>query len=146
MLAGDQLEQLVLRAVGVLVLVDEDVAERRAVAVADLGEQPQHVDRTAQQIVEVHRVHPVQFGLVQLERVGDRLLEVAADELPVIGGVAQLVLGGGDLMLDGRGREALDVDPEIIEAALDQAPAVGLVVDRELPGPSDMPTPWVLIG
>ena len=30
------------------------------------------------------------------------------------------------------GREALGVDPELVEAALDQPPRVGLVVDREL--------------
>ena len=132
MLAGEQLQPAVLGGVRVLVLVDEDVAERRAVAVADLLEERQDVDRVDEQVVEVHRVHAVQLALVELERVGDGLLEVRADELLVGLGVAQLVLRVGDLVVDGAGRVALRVDAELVEAALDQPPRVGLVVDREL--------------
>ena len=55
-LGGEQLEPAVLGAVGVLVLVDEDVAERARVAVADLLEELEHVDRADEQVVEVHRV------------------------------------------------------------------------------------------
>ena len=63
-LAGEQLQPPVLGVVGVLVLVDEHVPEAVGVALADLGEQFQHVDRPDQQVVEVHRVHPVQLALV----------------------------------------------------------------------------------
>ncbi len=102
-LARQQLEEAVLGMVGVLVLVDEHVAEGRAVARADLGEQLEHVDRADEQVVEVHRVHAVQALLVELEDVGDGLLEERADELAVGLGVAQLVLGVGDLVVQGRG-------------------------------------------
>ena len=102
MLAREQLEPAVLGVVGVLVLVDEDVAEGRAVALADLGEELEDVDRADEQVVEVHRVHAQQLALVELEDVGDRLLEVRADELAVGLGVAQLVLRVGDLVAGPR--------------------------------------------
>ena len=70
--------------------------------------------------------------LVELVDVGDGLLEVGADELAVAAGVAQLVLGVRDLVLDRRRREALGVDAELVDAALDEPAAVGLVVDRVL--------------
>ena len=55
--ADEQLQHPVLRVVGVLVLVDEHVAEGLRVALADVLEQLQQVDRAEQQVVEVHRVH-----------------------------------------------------------------------------------------
>src|SRR3712207_8141491 len=56
-----------LGVVGVLVLVDEDVAERGAVALADLREELEDVDRADEQVVEVHRVHAQELALVELE-------------------------------------------------------------------------------
>ena len=102
MLAGEQLQPAVLGVVGVLVLVDEHVAKADGVALADLGEQLEHVDRADEQVVEVHRVHAVQLALVGAIDVGDRLLEERADHLGVGVGVAQLVLGVGDLRADRR--------------------------------------------
>ena len=133
-LAGQQLEQAVLGVVGVLVLVDEDVAEGGGVAGADLGEELEDVDGPDEEVVEVHRVHAVQVALVELVDVGDGLLEEGADLLAVGLGVAQLVLGVGDLVLHRRGREALGVDAELVDAALDQPARVGRVVDRVLAG------------
>ena len=102
------------------------------VAVADLLEELEDVDRAHEQVVEVHRVHAVQLALVVLVDVGDRLLEVGADELAVVVGGAQLVLGVGDLGLHRARGEALGVDVELVEAVLDQPARVGRVVDREL--------------
>ena len=103
------------------------------IALADLLEQLQHVDRAHEQVVEVHRVHAMQLALVAAVDVGDRLLEERADHLRVRVGVAQPVLRIRDLRVDRAGRESLGVDPLILDAAFDQAPRVGLVVDRELP-------------
>ena len=103
------------------------------VARADLGEQLEHVDHAHQQVVEVHRVHAVQIALVELVDVGDDRLEVVAHELAVVLGRTQPVLGRRDLMLDRAGGVALGVVAELVEAALDQPPRVGLVVDRERP-------------
>ena len=77
-LACDQLEQAVLSVIGVLVLVDEDMSERGPVAGKNLGEQLKHVHGPHQQIVEVHRVHPHQLGLVERVGLGDRALKPVA--------------------------------------------------------------------
>ena len=83
LLACEQLQQPVLRVVGVLVLVDQDPAEGLPVALCNVGEQLQHVHRPEQQVVEVERVHLVDPLLVQVVHVGDRLLEERADALAV---------------------------------------------------------------
>ncbi len=132
MVGREQLEPAVLGVVGVLVLVDHDPAERLGVAVVDLLEHLQQVHRAEQQVVEVHRVHAHELALVVLVDVGRRLLEVGADELAVVVGGAELVLGVGDLALHRARGEALGVDVQVVEALLDQAPGVGRVVDREL--------------
>ena len=88
--------------VGVLVLVDQHVAEGLLVALAHLGEQLEQVDGAHQQVVEVHRVEAHELALVDLVGVGDRLLEVGADHRAVLGGVAQAVLRVGDLAVDRR--------------------------------------------
>jgi hypothetical protein len=130
-LLGQQLEPAVLGVVGVLVLVDEHVTKAGGVLVAHLLEQLEHVDCAHQQIVEVHRVHAVHLALVHPVHVRHRLLEERADHVPVGVGVAQLVLGVGDLAVDRVRREALGIDPKLVQAALDQPPRVGLIVDRE---------------
>ncbi len=128
---GDELEPPILRAVGVLVLVDEDVPEGVLVAFADLGEQRQQVDATEQQVVEVHRVHGVDPPLVEIVDVGRGLLEERPDLLAVSLGVDQPILRIGDLALQRARREALGVDVERLDALLDQPHRVGVVVDRE---------------
>ena len=126
MLGREQLQPAVLGVVGVLVLVDEHVAEGGRVAVADLREELEHVDRADEQVVEVHRVHAVQLALVELVDVGDGLLEERADELAVVLGRAQLVLGVGDLGVRSRaGVKRLGSMSEVVEAALDQPARVG---------------------
>ena len=77
-LLGEQLQPAVLGAVGVLVLVDQHVAERAAVALAHLVEQLEQVHAAEQQVVEVHRVGGVQARLVEVVDVGGGLLEEAA--------------------------------------------------------------------
>jgi hypothetical protein len=83
-LAGDQLQQLVLHAVGVLVLVDEDVAQPLAPRVAHLASRAEQLRRQDDQVVEVDRLVGGEPLLVALhharrdERVGGAAL-VAAD-------------------------------------------------------------------
>ena len=55
-LCGQQLQQPVLRVVRVLVLVDEDVAERVLPVLARLREALEHLDGEHQHVVEVDRV------------------------------------------------------------------------------------------
>ena len=130
--SDEQLKQAVLRVVGVLVLVDEDVPECRDVALAHLGEQLEEVHGPEQQVVEVHRVHAVQVALVQLVHVGDHLLEGRGCLAATLGGGAKPVLQRRDADVDRRRRVALGVDADGIGAALRQPARIGLVVDREL--------------
>ncbi len=130
-LGGEQLQQPVLGVVGVLVLVDEDVAEGAAPALAHLLEELERVHRAHQQVVEIHRVgleHPL---LVEVVDAGRRLLEDAALGLRVGVGVDQLVLGARDLRADRPRRVALGVDVELLHAAFEHPQRVRLVVDRE---------------
>ena len=117
--------------VRVLVLVDEHPAEGAAVALANVLEQLQQVDRPHQQVVEVHRVGLQHPPLVQPVDVGRGALEVRALGRGVLLRVDQLVLGPRDLRPHGAGRKALGVDVQLLEAALDHPQRVGLVVDRE---------------
>ena len=131
-LAGEQLQQPVLRVVRVLVLVDEDVAERLAPALERLGEALQHLDGQHQQVVEVDRVRGVQAPLVQLVRLGDGLVVERGDAARVLGRADQLVLRVRDLRVDAARDEALRVALELLQALLDEPDLVGLVVDREV--------------
>ena len=58
---AEQLHELVLRAVGVLVLVDEEVLVAAVVALADFGGRLEQADGFEQQVVEVERVGLEQF-------------------------------------------------------------------------------------
>ena len=132
----DQLaHQHVLRVVGVLVLVDQDVPEPPAVVLGDLREGLQHRDRLADQVVEVQRVGRPQPALVLgvdlgddagqlvagLRRLGRRLLR--AD---------QLVLQVGDGVGQQPRRVPLGVEPHVLGDHHQQAARVVGVVDREV--------------
>lgn len=69
---------LVLGLVGVLVLVDEDVAEAAAVVLGDVGEGLQDVDGHHDDVVEVEGVGLAQAALILGVRVGDGALVVVA--------------------------------------------------------------------
>ena len=130
-LACEQLQQPVLRVVRVLVLVDEDVAERVLPVGERVGEPLERLDREHQHVVEVDRVRGEQPLLVALVHLGDRLVVERGDAAHVLVGPDQLVLRVRDLAVDAAGREALGVDAEVLEARPHDPHLVGLVVDRE---------------
>ena len=130
-LRGEKLEQAVLGVVRVLVLVDEDVAERRLPALEGLGEPLEHLDREHQHVVEVDRVRGEEPLLVALVHLGDGLIPERRDPRGVVLRRDQLVLRVRDLGVDPARREPLRVLPELLEARLHDAHLVGLVVDRE---------------
>ena len=74
MLAGQPLDQQVLRPVRVLVLVDHQVPELVAVALADRRRLLEQLDRLEQQVVEVERVRILQRLHVQLVQLADLLV------------------------------------------------------------------------
>ena len=130
-LAAEELEEAVLRVVRVLVLVDEDVAERLAPALERLGETLEDLHREHEQVVEVDGVRGVEAALVQLVRLRDRLIPERRDARRVLLRRDELVLRARDLRVDAARREALRVLPELLEARLDEAHLVLVVVDRE---------------
>src|SRR3954452_20976960 len=131
-LLGEELEQAVLRMIRVLVLVDEDVAERLLPLLAGLGEALEHVDREEEHVVEVDGVRGEETLLVEVVDLGDGLVVEARDALGVVLGADERVLRVRDLGVDAPRREALRVALELLEAALHEPDLVGLVVDREV--------------
>ena len=92
MLAAEELQQPVLRMVRVLVLVDEDVAERLPPALERLGEALEDLHGEHEHVVEVDGVRGVEAALVQLVRLGDRLIPERGDAARVLLGRDELVL------------------------------------------------------
>ena len=131
-LAAQLLDQAVLRMVGVLVLVDEHVAEPAAVVLPHVGEGLQQVHRGHDQVVEVERVGLAQAALVVAERLGVGLLEGVARLLGGVLGIAQLVLLVGDPVEHGVGLVLLRVELEVAQHQRHQPLGVGRVVDREV--------------
>ncbi len=131
-LFGHELQEPVLRVVRVLVLVDEDVAERGRPLLAGLGEVLEQLDGEEEHVVEVDRVRGEEPPLVEVVRVGDGLVVEGGHALAVLLGRDQVVLRGRDLGVDAARDEALGVALELLEDGLRQADLVGLVVDREV--------------
>ena len=138
MLGGQQLDDPVLGAVGVLVLVDQDVAPEPAVPGQDLRNLRQQAHDQQEQVVEVHGA-----GLPQ------PLVVAGVDErgllLPRPAGVAQrlghrdhLVLEIRDAVHGRAGREGAVGQLAVLHALLDQRQTVVLVVDREVRGQAEM--------
>ena len=131
LVGAELVDEGVLRVVGVLVLVDEHVAEAAAVDLAHLRERLEQVHRGHDQVVEVERVGVAQPPLVELVGGGVRLLDVVAGVLLGLVGVAELVLLVGDPVEDRPRLVALRVEVEVLADQRHQPLGVGGVVDRE---------------
>ncbi len=75
--AGQGLDHPVLRAVGVLAFVDQQIAEFGLPAQAGFGIAFQHLQRQADQVVEIDRVEGLQAALVARVQRGDVFLAQA---------------------------------------------------------------------
>ena len=132
--AGEQEDDLVLRLVGVLVLVDEDVLEALAVRLEHVGviaEQPDGVD---EQVVEVHRPGLVQPGLVLAVHVGPLAVEDVLGPRRGGVGIDELVLPQADDGVHAARREPFGVEGEVADHVAGEPDGIGLVVDRERAG------------
>ncbi|GAB3863819.1 hypothetical protein GCM10027610_111160 [Dactylosporangium cerinum] len=129
--ADELLHQHVLRVVGVLVFVDEDVAEPAAIGLGDLGVALQQVHHAHDQVVEVERVGLGEALLIERVGLGEGPLG-GADRLGGEGlGVDQLVLQVGDLRGQPAGRIAFRVEVELADHELHEPAGVVGVIDRE---------------
>ena len=132
--AGEFADERVLRVVGVLVLIDQDVPEAALVQGRHLGEGTEQIDRLPDQVVEVEGVRRLQAAGVLAEDVEEdpllRVIEVRPAGVRLH--VAQLVLELRDLAGDPADGEAEGVGIEIADDALDQGARVGRIVDGEV--------------
>ena len=130
----EQRRELVLQAVGVLILVDQHVAEAALPVLQHVGVFLQELDGVADEIVKVHGVgSKAAFCVLGIDLAqlfppqvgrGARLLKILRRGQPQI-------LGPAHLGQDGLRREALFVKLHILDDVFEQAQAVGGVIDRK---------------
>ena len=135
---GEEAEPEVLDGVGVLVFVDQDVAEAAVVVGQDFGVVAQDFGHVHQQVAEIGGVHGAQAVLV----VGVEAAGGAAGEVGVLGGGDA---GGGEAAVlpalddahQGRRGPALDVDAGGLHHLFQEAELVVSVQDVEAAGQAD---------
>ena len=130
-LLGEEAHELPLRGVGVLELVDEDVAEPVAVTLERFGVLAEQAHREHEQVVEVDGRRFLQAALVLGVDLGEAALGRADRHLGVLRGQHELVLQRADLRVQLARREPLRVEVEVAAHPVGEALRVGLVVDRE---------------
>ena len=128
---GQQLHQLVLRAVGVLILVDEDVLVTAVVSLTDLGDGLEQAHGLQQQIVEVERVGLEKLFAIDLEDVRDLFFQGIGGSKKIFLRVNHVALCPGDFAEGDGWFELLVVVAEALERGLDDGQLVTLVVDGE---------------
>ncbi len=96
-----------------------------------IGEPLEDLDDEHEHVVEVDGVGSRQLALVELVHLGHGLVVERRNSARVLVGADELVLRIRDLRVDAARREALGVAAELLQARLDDAHLVCLVVDRE---------------
>ena len=130
-LVGQELDDAVLRAVGVLVLVDEDVGPERAVPGERLRRRLEEVHDAQEQVVEVHGPGRPEALLVQaIERRHPLLAGRPGEPLHFRRG-EHLVLGVADPVHRARRGEGPLVEIQLAHHLLHHAEAVLLVVAHQ---------------
>ena len=137
--AGEELHELVLGTVGVLVLVDEEVAVAALVAAADFLGDVEQADGFEEQVVEVESVVFAQLGAVGLKDVGDALGVGVFGAEVVLLGIDHVVFGPGDAAEDGARGELFGVEAHALHHLLDDGLLVVFVVDGEGAGEAFFP-------
>ena len=133
----------VLREIGVLILIHEDIAEELLILLQHVGIIAQQDIGVEQQVVEVHRSGDAATAPVLLVdgcSLGTLGVAVGINQVLVAGivlGGDQRVLGIADLRLDGGGLIDLVVEAHILDDELDEGARVTLVVDGEITPEAD---------
>ncbi len=128
--AGQLAQQAILRGVGVLELVDEDVVVALLVLLQHVRPLVEQQHRLHQQVVKVHGVVGLQGQLVVF-------VDAPGDLADVVGGLIgrrsdQVVLGRADAVEHLVWRELLVVQPQLGQRGLDDLKLVGRVEDDEV--------------
>ncbi len=124
---GQQLEQLVLAGVGILIFIDQQVAQAVLPFLGDLRMLGEQLHRQADQIVEIHRLISFQRRLVRQVGVGGQRFMFVGSELA--GGFRrdQRILPIGNDRLQAAQRRLVDALGDVA----DDAGAIRGVKDRE---------------
>ena len=131
---GQKTGQQVLEVVGVLVLVDEDVAEFPLVVLPHVGVLLKETDGVEDNVVKVQGPRRPELFLIGQVDVGDLLQAEVAFGLALLHkfrSQEHLVFGPGDIAQDRAGREGLVVHVQLLQALLDDPDGVVSIVDGE---------------
>src|SRR2546422_3350926 len=123
----------ILRAVGILVFVDEDVLEAILILLFDVRRLAKQSHDLQQQVVKIQGVLLPQRALVSVKDARYDLLIPAVGPFRVGEVVDAFVFGPIDQGEDDGRREAALVQPQVFEALADHGPLVVLVEDQEVP-------------
>ena len=130
---GQQPDQLELSRIGVLVLVDHNIAEPVLIVTQNVLPRVEQLHRFHQQIVKIQRVVLVQQPLIFLVRLADLLLhEVVLMRLLIAPRRQQLILRGGNCGENRPLPQLLRIDPQIPAHLLHQRLLVIRVIDGEV--------------
>ena len=123
----------ILRAVGILVFVDEDVLEAILILLFDVRRLAKQSHDLQQQVVKIQGVLLPQRALVSVKDARYDLLIPAVGPFRVGEVVDAFVFGPIDQGEDDGRREAALVQPQVFQALADHGPLVVLVEDQEVP-------------
>ena len=131
-LAGEHAHEFVLRAVRVLIFVDEQVLEAAVVVFANGRGRFQQADGFEKQIVEIQGVGFAQFFSILLVQVRDFLgLGIGGLQVKFLR-IEHVIFRPGDAAENCARRELLVVEAEALHHAFDHGLLVALVVDHEI--------------
>ena len=133
-LGGQQVGDLVLDVVGVLILVDANVAETLLVLIEHLGAGAQQFERAHEQVVEVHRIGGAQAALQFQVDLRGLFVVGAIGTLEHVLGADHGVFGRTDLAADHIDGELLLLDTERLHNIAHHALGIVVIVDGELTG------------
>ena len=138
MLGRELVDKMILGAVRVLVLVDEDVPEALLVVLEDLRVVAEQSDALHDDVVEVERAGGSEPLLIGRVEVGDRPLVERAGLGGELRGRDEVVLGPADHRRHRSRRIPLGVDVHLLLHDGDGPFGVALVVDGEVAGHSEV--------
>ena len=128
----------VLRVVGILILVDQNISELLLIVLQHVGTVAQQDVGLQQQVVEIHRA--VVLAALAVEVVD--VAELGNLRPPVFGGVRRIgqigargdqrVLGLRDARGDHIGLVLVVGEVQLLDDRLDEVPGIGRIVDREV--------------
>ncbi len=135
---GQLANQQILDAVGILVLVHEDVLEPVLVPFQHVAVAGEEFQRLQEKVVEVQRIRVPQAALVFLVDLTGALDQGIVPRLAVLCGPKHLVLRDADAAPDARRAELLLGDPEGLHDAAHQRLGIVGVVDGEVAGIAEL--------